>query len=366
MEQNDKKLIGAIIILVIATSFLTYSLSQTIAPCGQMTAALRLSRPVSSTSYYVDAVAGSDSNAGTSISKPWKTLAKLSSTTLKPGYKIYLKRGSVWNETLTLSSAGQSGKPIVIDAYGSGNLPEINGGGVRQWNIRLENASYLTIKNLHLTNVAMTPAEASLYMLYGSNITLDGLIIDGNKSSGIAGLKPTNLIIQNCQINDNGNRGIHLAFASNTIISGNKLNGNGYLANDSYAIDLIGSENNNIVKNNIITGEAKATSGYPNGSLRFDGDTVGDGAHNTAPTGNIMTGNNATGGEIGIQIINFSNAQISLNNISGTTLYGILIQAQPNGGTAINNVLSGNTVNSTSGEKAIYWNAGSSTQITGY
>ena len=71
--------------------------------------------------YFVDAVYGGDSNPGTQ-SSPWKTLAKVSATTLPSGATIFLKRGTVWNEQLTIPSSG-----ITVDAYGLGALPVIDG-----------------------------------------------------------------------------------------------------------------------------------------------------------------------------------------------------------------------------------------------
>ena len=100
--------------MVFAIVFLTMSVSSNLNSNCQIAAVGSLTTV---TTYYVDATAGSDSNTGTSIDKPWQTLAKVSATTLNPGDQVLLKRGSVWNETLTLASAGTVSNPIVIDAY---------------------------------------------------------------------------------------------------------------------------------------------------------------------------------------------------------------------------------------------------------
>ena len=49
------------------------------------------------TTYYVDAENGDDSNSGTSIDAPWKSLNKVTDTTFLPGDQILLKSGSVGN-----------------------------------------------------------------------------------------------------------------------------------------------------------------------------------------------------------------------------------------------------------------------------
>ena len=59
-----------------------------------------VSAQTTGTAYFVDAVAGDDSNAGTSESAAWQTLSKVNATTFSAGDTIYLKAGSTWNEVL--------------------------------------------------------------------------------------------------------------------------------------------------------------------------------------------------------------------------------------------------------------------------
>lgn len=77
--------------------------------------------------YYVNAVSGNDSNAGTSESASWKTISKLNSRSFSPGDCVLFKRGCTWREQLTIRSAGAAGRPITFGAYGAGNLPDIDG-----------------------------------------------------------------------------------------------------------------------------------------------------------------------------------------------------------------------------------------------
>jgi parallel beta-helix repeat protein len=79
------------------------------------------------TTYYVDSANGNDSNNGNSPSSPWKTLAKINSSKFMPGDVILLRRESLWREQLNFPSSGSASAPIVIDSYGSGNLPVISG-----------------------------------------------------------------------------------------------------------------------------------------------------------------------------------------------------------------------------------------------
>src|SRR5579884_4165196 len=80
--------------------------------------------------FYVDSVAGSDSNNGLSASTPWKSLNKVNQGTYQAGDHILLKAGSVWTgQQLIPKGSGTSGNPIYIDMYGSGNKPLIAEGG---------------------------------------------------------------------------------------------------------------------------------------------------------------------------------------------------------------------------------------------
>ncbi|MDQ6423637.1 discoidin domain-containing protein [Paenibacillus sp. LHD-117] len=70
------------------------------------------------TTYYVDSVAGNDSNNGTSTSTPWKTLSKVNATAFGAGDKILFKYNSTWTGQLKVTSSGASGNPITIGSYG--------------------------------------------------------------------------------------------------------------------------------------------------------------------------------------------------------------------------------------------------------
>jgi parallel beta-helix repeat protein len=79
------------------------------------------------TTFYVDATNGNDGNPGNSSASPWKTLAKVGSSKFMPGDTLLLRRGSVWREQLNFASSGSAAAPIVIDSYGTGDLPVISG-----------------------------------------------------------------------------------------------------------------------------------------------------------------------------------------------------------------------------------------------
>jgi hypothetical protein len=106
------------------SSFLT---SQTVtvtaqsvaAPTKSASATISLTPPTGTFTYYVDSVNGSDSNPGNQAA-PWKTIAKVNSTTLTPGQSVGFARGGVWRELLAPGQSGTTGNPITFAAYGTG------------------------------------------------------------------------------------------------------------------------------------------------------------------------------------------------------------------------------------------------------
>ncbi len=102
--------------------------------------------------YYVDAVGGEDSREGTSAEAAWRSLEKVNATTFAPGDKILLKAGCAWGGQLWPKGSGTAGKSIVIDRYGEGSKPVINGGGVAFEAVHLRNQEYWEINNLEVTN----------------------------------------------------------------------------------------------------------------------------------------------------------------------------------------------------------------------
>ena len=69
--------------------------------------------------YYVDAVAGSDQSAGTSIEMPWRTLERANRTPLRAGDQLLLAGGQTHSGQLRLTGLkGTNGAPILISSYG--------------------------------------------------------------------------------------------------------------------------------------------------------------------------------------------------------------------------------------------------------
>ncbi|MFC7677647.1 carbohydrate binding domain-containing protein [Paenibacillus sp. GCM10028914] len=141
----------------------------------------------SAATYYVDSAGGSDANSGTDISSAWKSLDKVNAVTFQPGDTILFKRGGSWTGTLWPKGSGTSGAPIVIDQYGSGNSPFINGNG-NEAAVYLYNQQYWEIKNLEITNSNGSSSRRNgIYVVNQDAGTLNHIHLIGNNVHDVYG-----------------------------------------------------------------------------------------------------------------------------------------------------------------------------------
>jgi hypothetical protein len=120
--------------------------------------------------YYVDTARGSDSNSGVNPRRPWQTLEKVNATTFAPGDHILFCARRRWSGKLHPKGSGAPGKPIIIDRYGEGALPVIDGAGsAGDGVIWLYNQQYWEIENLEITNDAPTGADRRGVMVAATN-----------------------------------------------------------------------------------------------------------------------------------------------------------------------------------------------------
>ena len=71
--------------------------------------------------YYIDAENGNDTSTGKSEATAWKSFNMVNKNLLTAGTKIYLKKGSVWNQRLEIRGSGIATNWITVGAYGSGD-----------------------------------------------------------------------------------------------------------------------------------------------------------------------------------------------------------------------------------------------------
>ncbi len=95
-------------------------------PKSSSTGVTPVTPPAGPTTYYLDCSAVAN-GSGTQAS-PWNSLATANARTFQPGDELLLNRGTTCNGALDPQGSGSSASPIVVDAYGTGALPVINGG----------------------------------------------------------------------------------------------------------------------------------------------------------------------------------------------------------------------------------------------
>ncbi|HXI01130.1 MAG TPA: right-handed parallel beta-helix repeat-containing protein [Sphingobacteriaceae bacterium] len=127
--------------------------------------------------YYVDAVKGNDRNSGKSVTKPWRTLQKVSNTAFSPGDHILFRSGQTFNGNLIISTSGTKNRPIVYSSYNGKRAAVINGSGLAHA-IYAYNKSQFELNNLAVTNFKKSPVAKEdlfngIYIVNEDGGTLD-------------------------------------------------------------------------------------------------------------------------------------------------------------------------------------------------
>jgi Right handed beta helix region len=315
------------------------------------------SSTVYATTYYINSVNGSDGNNGAAAASAWKTLAKMSSYHFLPGDVILLNRGSIWYETLTMGSAGTSGNPIKVDAYGTGNPPVIDGRSTASYGVVLWSKPYVSLSNLRVQNVL----GYGFTIDNSSNVTVNYCTLNNVRNSGIliSGASPS-AVIDHCVGTNSGGVTSYNFIKMNTTAADNPTISNNTVEDlgGGYAINLNDVSNANIF-GNVISGNGQAISvhvntrnvtgirihdNYANACSWLQGDgeciaVVGLPQYSISADiyRNFVKGGPTTGG--GIDGYYATNCRV-YNNIVMNTYYGAFHWTTHN----TNNVFSNNTV----------------------
>ena len=210
------------------------------------------------TTYYLDAVGGSDTNSGTSAQSAWKTLSKATAATLSPGDTLLLNRGQSWTGTLTMAESGSAAAPVTVAAYGTGSAPSISGastcitlsgsyirladlqiGGCSWAGVEIRGAGNLVERNLITGNAAGVDVKAGAT----SNRVLNNEIKDNNRMSVLTST-PTD--------DDSGAFGVLLK-GDGTEVAYNTISGSDAFSydygRDGAAVEIYGAQGSNIHHN---------------------------------------------------------------------------------------------------------------------
>jgi hypothetical protein len=278
--------------------------------------------------YYVSP-SGADTNSGTSLTSPWRTIARVNSASLAPGDGVLFLGGATFSDThLMPRSSGTSGSPIVFGSYGTGEAVIAKG-------VWFASKSWLTFDNLA--------------------VNADGI------SSSSSGTGATNVTIQNSTISRTSGTGIIAPQAGdrNWTIAGNTIDGTGdsgiILLGDGHRIS-----GNTILNTGLNTQLGWETHGIylksSNSQVRFN--TIRRFAWDAVSVrfpNSVVERNTMSEGRIGIAWFqNDGTAGTSYwrdNVISQTTDASIYVSPRDSAGPTLESfVITGNTMSKTSGE----------------
>ena len=122
--------------------------------------------------YYIDSINGDDSNSGTQIDSPVKTINGLKDLVVKPGTHFLFRRGGEYECTATLTCNGTKENPVVISSYGEGE-DAILYTNEKKDVLRLFDCSYVTVSDLQIT----APNGGGIW-IDTYNQTSEGIIIE--------------------------------------------------------------------------------------------------------------------------------------------------------------------------------------------
>ena len=171
-----KKITGLLLAVIVCISFVG---NHVYAETGE-----EATQIAENTIYYVDNINGNDANDGNTEESAWKTIDKVNNTIFQPGDKICFKANGTWEGMLHPQGSGNSEAPIILDMYGEGNKPLIQGNGAEA-GIKLESQEFWVIRNFDVTNHAEERAIRQ------------GIFING-KTDGIT----HDIIIEDCEVHD--------------------------------------------------------------------------------------------------------------------------------------------------------------------
>ncbi|HUR02224.1 MAG TPA: right-handed parallel beta-helix repeat-containing protein [Nonomuraea sp.] len=245
------------------------------------------------TTYYVDSRAGDDSAAGTSATKPWKSLDKIGAADLKPGDAVSVKRGSKWTGSLTLTAKGTAAKPLVIQPYGTGPMAKISG---MDGNCVVVSGDHWRISGLRASRCQWAGFELS-----GDGNELVGVGADHNIAGVLVTPSGARNVIRDSRLTANARMSVNDSEPDN----------------DSGAFGVLLNGDDNTVTGNTITGSYARSTDYG-----FDGAAVeifnGDRnliTHNTARDNEAFTelgarkGSTATGNVFAFNVVTSSHKE---------------------------------------------------------
>ena len=195
MKKILKISLFTILILMLSVSSFITSFADNTAQGGasfmDLTKDMRLSEE--GTAYYVSSSMGNDENDGLSEDTPWKSLSHFDQMDLKPGDRVLLRRGDVWNERLTIRGKGREDAWIFVGSYGDASAPkpEIslknskNDIGILATDISVGGKNGFGLNYIWIDNVKVSNSFLGIYFRYDSSKDNKGVRVTNCSFSNI-------------------------------------------------------------------------------------------------------------------------------------------------------------------------------------
>lgn len=234
--------------------------------------------------YYVS-ITGNDSNNGTSVNSPWKSISKVNSVTLHAGDSVLFKGGQTFDGSLEIGSkdAGNSTTAVTFGSYDG--QATINAG--RGTGATVLNASGIWFEDLQFVG---TPSSAPQ----------SGINFEGYK----AGVYYTNDRIDNCSISGFWTAGVLIeAGDSNSGFKGLRVTNNSIFNNVESGIQTCSSSNGVTSLQSLYIGHNQVYNNYGDGVSTCTGSGIELGnVSNTIVEYNTAYANGSKGGNGGVGI----------------------------------------------------------------
>ncbi len=232
------------------------------------------------TTYYVSNT-GSDTNPGTSVSTPWRSIQKVNANDFHPGDAIRFFGGQSFVGTLQFGApdSGTATSPVTISSYGTGHAT-INGG--KDSGFFAYNCSGLLVSNLNFVGNGPTVNTNDGVLFFSDLINvplLPAIIISAVEVSGFggqgislgainSGTGYSNVTIIGCSVHNNLQGGI-LTYAQNPYTHKNVYVGYCQAYNNFGDPAASGNTGNGIVLGNINGGTIEYCVAHDNGKNNF-------------------------------------------------------------------------------------------------
>src|SRR5918993_2509413 len=244
-------------------------------PLAVVAAGLGACLPAGPRTFYVSPT-GSDSTAGTSMTAPWRTIARVNSADLNPGDRVRFRGGATFNGLLNLqpNDGGTSSSPVVIDSYdGRATLDGGAGNAIYAWRV-----AGISIANLQLVGSGASTNTGDGLAFYNdlpSDVLLPYVRITDVESSGFGrwgilvggGLGRSgyrDVRIDRTTTHDNGMGGV-LTFATAVAVHRDVYLGNSTAYRNLGRPDATRNSGNGLVLGSVDGGMIERSQAYGNG-----------------------------------------------------------------------------------------------------